>query len=304
MPTSVLSTNADATYCRFAAAADLAASAVRALFCGLNPGEKRLALYVAFSDEAAAAGSSGEFLVAGYVAREDEWPWFARAWQERVLDGPPKIPYLHLTEIRSRQWRKEHSISFNEAEKRVEEALRVLESSGSLKAFGSVIKRSDLRETIHAKHKNRKRIPRGFDEPDYACFMGFVGLVLDWVHESCPDVKRVNFIVSRKSPTVTKGLNEVIEATKFHLAGAYPGIAELLGELLPASMEQQLPLQAADVLCWHLQRFYSKKVDRTEERRVRLLLAECNVHEWKRAELESIGLAMPRDIQVLPNSNE
>jgi hypothetical protein len=29
---------------------------------------------------------------------------FAPAWQERVLDGRPQIPYLHVTEIRRREW--------------------------------------------------------------------------------------------------------------------------------------------------------------------------------------------------------
>jgi hypothetical protein len=54
-----------------------------------------VAVYVAFSDEASVRNTEGEFFVAGYVASELEWPWVARAWQERVLDGPPRIPYLH-----------------------------------------------------------------------------------------------------------------------------------------------------------------------------------------------------------------
>jgi hypothetical protein len=92
----------------------------------------RLAVYVAYSDEAAIAGSEGEFLVAGYVAAENEWPWLERAWQDRVLDGPPTIPYLHMVEIRGRPWRDEHGLSYYQGEQRVDEAIRVLYSTGSL----------------------------------------------------------------------------------------------------------------------------------------------------------------------------
>jgi hypothetical protein len=123
----------------------------------------RLAVYKAYSDEAAIAGSDGEFLVAGYVAAEDEWPWLERAWQDRVLDGPPSIPYLHMIEVRDRPWRDRHGLSYYESEQRVDEVVRVLYSTGSLFAYASVIKRCDLRETVHTKYTRRKYIPVGID---------------------------------------------------------------------------------------------------------------------------------------------
>jgi hypothetical protein len=261
-----------------------------------------LSLYLAFSDEAGIADNGGEFLVAGYVAHETEWPWITRAWQERVLDGPPKIPYLHMTEIRSRGWREKNSISYNESEERVAEAVRVLQSSGPLVAVASVMKRSDLHEAIHTRYVSRKKVPKGVDEPDYACFLKFVGLMLIQVHDRYRDARRVDFIVSRKE-TVAKGLGDMIETTKLYLADAHPEIASLLGELIPASMEAELPLQAADVLCWHLQRYYTGTFDRTDENRMWMLLKERDgeLRTWTKEELETVGkglehLADPKNL--------
>jgi len=57
---------------------------------------------------------------------------FADAWRERVLDGPPSIPYLHTADIRSSQWRLLHGLSHSDAENRLDEATRVIRSMGSL----------------------------------------------------------------------------------------------------------------------------------------------------------------------------
>jgi hypothetical protein len=85
-----------------------------------------MSVYVAFSDEADVGNKDGEFIVCGYVADENEWPWFARAWQQRVLDGPPTIPYFHTNPLKSHEWREKHGICLNDAENRIDEAVRVL----------------------------------------------------------------------------------------------------------------------------------------------------------------------------------
>jgi hypothetical protein len=268
----------------------LAAALVRSLFCGLRPGEKRVAVYVAFSDEATIADADGEFLVAGYVASEETWPWIAAAWQDRVLDGSPPIPYLHMTDIRSTAWRQKHSISYHEAENRVAEAVRILYGTGSLTAMASVIKKKDMREIVHSRYPNKKDIPIGFEEPDYLCYMAYIAIMLIRVSAIYPDATRVNFIVSRKNKQITKGLNAVIEVTKLSMNEHRPDLAPLLGDLIPASPELQLPLQAADVMCWHLQRYYSRSFHRTEENRMWYLLKERDgaIHDWDRDELEAL----------------
>ena len=51
-----------------------------------------MAVFVAYSDESATGDSSGAFLLGGYAAPVEHWPFFRAAWQERVLDGPPHFP--------------------------------------------------------------------------------------------------------------------------------------------------------------------------------------------------------------------
>jgi len=68
-----------------------------------------MAVFISASDEAAGKNQRDPFLFAGFVAPEKDWSRFlAPAWQERVLDGPPSIPYLHMTDIRSPQWRSDY----------------------------------------------------------------------------------------------------------------------------------------------------------------------------------------------------
>jgi hypothetical protein len=51
-----------------------------------------------------------------------------------VLDGPPPIPYLHMTDMRSRKFRDEHGLSRYDADSRLDEAIKVIEQLGSLRA--------------------------------------------------------------------------------------------------------------------------------------------------------------------------
>jgi hypothetical protein len=268
----------------------LAAALVRALFCGFRPGEKRMAVFVAFSDESGVGNPDGEFLVSGYIADEERWPSIVTAWQERVLDGPPKIPLFHMNEIRRPEWRAKHKITFNEAEGRISEAIRVLNSVGSMSAIASVIKGRDLREVFHDKFKRKKQVPIGLNEPDYICFLAYASHVLKEVHERYRDVERVNFFAAKKKG-VSHHLDSFYELMKKYFRQHRPELFPLFGDLMRGDMEKQLPLQAADTLGWHLQKYYAGTYDQTEGNRIAMLTKDRDgfKHEWKRSELEGIA---------------
>jgi hypothetical protein len=255
-----------------------------------------VAVFTAYSDESGVADPSGEFLVCGYVAEESVWPWVVAAWRDRVLDGPPKLPYFHMQEMRRGEWRQQHSLSFNDAENRIAQAILVLYSTGSMSALASVIKRRDIQEVFHSKFNRRKQVPIGLDEPDYFCFLAYVSFVLGEVYRKYPAATRVNFVVSRKQ-RVTHHLKGFYEITKDFFDQRHPELAALLGELIPASMEGELPLQAADLLGWHIQKYFANTFDRLEEGRIAMLVKDRDgyMHQWERAELEdmakSLGLA-------------
>lgn len=113
----------------------------------------------------------------------------------------------------------------------------------------------------------------GIDQPDYLCFLAYGRILLEHVYRKHPEVERVNFVVSQKSG-VSEHLKtfhaEMIEYLKDTSLG------KLAGTLLPMPMEDVLPLQVADFLCWHWQRYYASgedgsKMERADERRMGLL---------------------------------
>jgi hypothetical protein len=275
-------------------APELAAALTRALFCGFRSGECRVAVYVAYSDESEVGSPGGEFLFGGYVASESDWPCVSAAWQDRVLDGSPTIPYLHMREIRDENWRAERGISYNDAEERVSEAARVMNSFGNMAAITSIMRRADLEAVFHGGYRRRRYVPVGLNEPDYLCFIAYARHILGHVYRKWPDAQKVNFVVSRKQG-ITNHIATFRDAMQDFLA---PPLKKLVGELIPASMELQVPLQCADVLLWHLQRYYAcgryqQGMDTCDRVRLAHLIQngalDGRVHEWNRDELADMA---------------
>jgi hypothetical protein len=182
--------------------------------------------------------------------RRDWSRFFAPAWQERVLDGPPSIPYLHMTEMRSRKWRAEHGLSELDADDRIDEAITLIDTMASLYPIGIDVHaghfRDELREQkVVVSSGGAKNL-----EPDYICFVGYAYLVLKYLERFHPEAEKVDFVVERNGD-ITKHIQEFHS----HLAAdleslGEPSLVKLVGELIPAGKER-IPLQAADVLCWH-----------------------------------------------------
>src|SRR5437867_6435711 len=106
-----------------------------------------MAVFVSGSDETSGKTQRDSFLFAGWVAPEEDWSrYFAPAWQERVLDGPPIIPYLHMTEMRSRSWRDQFGISQLDADDRIDEALRLIDTMQSLYPVGIKVDAGHVRD--------------------------------------------------------------------------------------------------------------------------------------------------------------
>jgi len=49
-----------------------------------------------------------------------------------VLDNRPKLDYLHVAELRSPHWRKQHGIREIDAERKIDEAFRLIRNHRSL----------------------------------------------------------------------------------------------------------------------------------------------------------------------------
>jgi hypothetical protein len=242
-----------------------------------------MAVFISASDEHSGSDGQGLFLFAGYVGPEADWSHFlAPAWQERVLDGPPKIPYLHMTEIRSQQFRDKYGLSRWDADNIVEEAADVINAMGSLYPITVEMDGGHVKNTF-AESKVRRTQARQFEakpfEPDYLSFLAYAHSVLDYVHEKHPDAEKVNFIVEQKGP-ITRYIKEfhsgLADALK---AISRPELSPLVGALSVGD-KKQIPCQAADFLCWHAARFENaqevKPEDYTDARRYLLKMRNRN----------------------------
>jgi hypothetical protein len=226
-----------------------------------------MAVFISASDEHS-GGDGSTFLFGGYIGPEKDWSeFFVPAWQQRVLDSPPKIPYLHMTEIRSREFRDEWGLSELAADDRVDEAISIVETMGS---FYPIMVEMDAAyvKNAFAEIKVRRAEAKQFEakryEPDYLSFVAYAHTVLDYVHKKHAHVDKVDFIVERKG-NITRYIQE------FHdgLAGALTSIgrselSSLVGDLIPAGKDR-IPCQAADLLCWYAGRFENAQEVKPED---------------------------------------
>jgi hypothetical protein len=218
--------------------------------------------FLAVSDESCGEKRAEAFYWGGFVAPASEWTdYFTPAWRERVLDGPPAIPFLHMTDIRDRGWTSRYGLSAMAAERRVDEAFRVIRSTGSL--FPIAIKldaRVWNQEFNGLKITSDRRGVASFAYlPDHQCFLHFAALALGFVNRRHPDCDRLDFVVERNGRTTGRvaGFHSVLR--KELEARGHGRLASKVGDFIPVGKES-VPAQTADVLCWYEQRFGQGKL--------------------------------------------
>lgn len=213
-----------------------------------------MAVFVSASDESAGKNRLDQFIFAGWVASERDWcEIFSPAWQRLVLNGPPKIPYLHMTDMRSKHWREEQGLLVEDADKRVDEAVAVIEAADFLFPIGLEVSGANMCDAFATiKVMSAKRKSAAF-EPDFLCFLGYAMMALDYVSREHQDCEKLDFIVEQNGK-----ITDYIKDFHTGLSGIFaelgrPDLARLVGELLSVPKDR-IPVQAADVLCWHTAR--------------------------------------------------
>ncbi|HXP79855.1 MAG TPA: hypothetical protein VN976_08110 [Verrucomicrobiae bacterium] len=226
-----------------------------------------MAVFISGSDENSGKHHRDTFFFGGWVGPEEDWSrFFAPAWQERVLAGPPKIPYLHMTDIRSKSWRGKWGLSRLDAEDRIDEAFILLDQMQTFYPIGLYLDAGFVRDQFKEMKvvSNATGAAKNFD-PDYLCFLAYAYTVLNWVHLNNPEAEKVDFIVEINGH-ITKYIQEFHATLSEGLAViGCPELAELLGQLIPGDKER-VPLQAADLLLWYSARDKST-LDEREARR-------------------------------------
>jgi hypothetical protein len=231
-----------------------------------------MAVFVSASDESAGKNQRDQFIFAGWVASERDWSEvLAPAWQRLVLDGPPKIPYFHMTEMRSRQWRDDHGLLVDDADHRIDESIAILSKADFIYPVGITISGADICDQFAtARVKSSTGGSRKFD-PDYVCFLGYALMALDYVAKAHPECEKLDFVIERKTG-VTKYIKEFHSGLSALLKGSErPDLSELVGELFHV-VKEEIPVQAADVLCWYTARANQpSSMDAKDIRRYELL---------------------------------
>jgi hypothetical protein len=211
--------------------------------------ERRMAVFVSASDESDGGHHRSTFWHGGWVAPETDWfTYFAPAWQERVLDAKPKIPFLHMTDIRDPDWCNEHGISSDEAQNKMDEAAIVIDQMGSLYpitlnasggAFLDAHGKKKIMESVSGKKAARFLI-------DHYAFNAYVYTVLNYIHLKHPEAEKVDFIVERKEGVFEK-LKQFYDTLGDSISQlGHPELTKYLGELTAASKDR-VPVQAADM---------------------------------------------------------
>ena len=236
--------------------------------------ERQMAVFVAAADESDGATQRGPFLYGGYVAKFTYWTEsFTPAWQERLLNGNPVLPYFHMTEVNSPKGREKYGLEGIEADRRIEEAVNVIRSSGGLYLCTTEMDGGHFRDVFKDfKIPTKGKQPGVYRfEPDYLAFLGFAFAALEYVGREHPDADKVNFVVERKPP-ITHHLGDFHDSMTMALEHiGRKNLIRYLGDLLPGEKEQT-PLQAADTAVWHIRKFKAFESTRTDERRLAFLL--------------------------------
>ena len=216
-----------------------------------------MAVFVSASDESDGGHHRSKFWHGGWIAPEEDWfRYFSPAWQEYVLDVKPRIPFLHMTDMRDPDWRKEHGITWEQAQDRMDEATIIIDQMGSLYPI-TVNANAGAFLDAHGKKKVMKNVSGTTKAArfliDHFSFNVYVYTVLLYVQTKHPDVEKVDFIVERKEGVFEK-LKQFYETfpDSYRQIGN-PELVKYLGELIPAGKDR-VPVQAADMLCWHASR--------------------------------------------------
>lgn len=248
----------------------LAAELIESLFCGVPRIEKRMAVFVAASDESDGPRQTGPFVYGGFVGPSRDWiDWFAPAWEERVLNGTPAIPFFHMTEIRNPKWQAEHGLSASEAERRIDEAVRIVASMGTINVVHTAFDSGHFRKMFRSARIALKTQFGSYSfDPDYVGFMGFARGVLEFVQNHRCDVERVDFVVERKQ-RVSHYMPDYLDAVEEWLTDTgQTDLLKLVGGLSLGD-KTRVPLQAADLAMWHIRRKEAGELEDVDLRRMR-----------------------------------
>jgi hypothetical protein len=229
--------------------------------------EAKIAVFICCADESSDAHQQNQFFFGGFAAPVSGWDEeVIPAWNERVLAGPPAIPYLHCTDAVARrsEWRNKYGLTQWDAASRMTEGAYVLGSAGCLIPIVWSLPYEQFRRDVLPYAPTKAHT--GLEGPDYLAFLCFAFSTLQWLSLHGPKTEKVHFWVERNGKITTR-VGRFHERMPENLREiGRSDLADLCGEFVPVSKEC-IQAQAADMLCWHERSYYAGTLDRVGIRR-------------------------------------
>lgn len=195
----------------------------------------------AFVDDSRSSVNGRNFILAGYVHSAERWLRFSDDWKA-ALDAPPKIDYFHMVEAENlRDEFKNWSAPDRDA--KINKLGKVIYKHNPW-SFECWVSESAFNEIV------RPVAPYDLKNPYMVCFYGAIVTVARF-HASKAITAPVDFVFDEQG-----GLGAfAVFWYDWIKQRQDPPIAKLLGST-PVFRDDKkvLPLQAADLLAWHLRR--------------------------------------------------
>jgi hypothetical protein len=223
------------------------------LTCGLPPhllGRRMVVTIKAFFDDSGSHGGprgSKVCVVAGPVARVKRWHGFYKAWQ-RALHASPSIGYFKMNEAVT--LKGEFSAANGWTEDMVHRKVQVLTQALVLSVDAHLVAAVNMSNYDAIV---RGKTPDGWDYPYLPCFYHALGTACEHMERACPDGRLV-VVFDRQRECEPQALS-FFNTLKDAPASVNKSIRYLynkhLGTIAFADDEDEVALQAADLIAWH-----------------------------------------------------
>jgi hypothetical protein len=203
---------------------------------------------LAYFDASGSMGDSPVFVMAGYIGRSADWERFTPEWQAG-LETPKAIDYFKMSEA----WARRGEFHGWHTEDR-DSRLKLLAPIVNRHAIASVI--SVVPINSWKRHFVGRLDNSYHDRPYYFAFHGIISNAVKYLHAKSIKEKIDCIFDSEGGEPIA----EIIDGFSRYAEMAPNHLKEYIGDPPVFRDEKEiLPLQAADMLAWHIRRIFAKQ---------------------------------------------
>lgn len=219
----------------------------------------------AFIDDSASDKGDKRLFMAGYLNRADKWALFSAAWNEE-LQSPPSIAYLRMVEANGLRGQFKGWTAESRDDK-LRSLARVIKHFEPL-SFQFTINRDEFFRIL------KPVSPRGLGSPHFICSFSVIGGVVRFSASKRGNIP-IEFIFDEQD-----GVDADLAMLFHEMIKSLPRSARRLISGVPSFQNDKevLPLQAADMLAWHLRREHDEGITEPNALPMADLLRNPNAH--------------------------